>query len=340
MSKSWVKHLLLWVAYWALMTTLNSRYDGQWAKYAASEALQLPSRVLAAYLALWLFGRWSNFGRWALPLSLIVASVAGGVLNRVIKYWHIVPVYFPDSTIELWGYRFWYDVMDCLLVSGLVMAFGLYARQLLLQRQQAELLAEKTTAELHALKAQLQPHFLFNTIHGLYVLALEQSNQTAPMALKLANLLRFMLYETPKNTIPLEHELRIITNYIELEQLRFDPSRLRVDITSEVETPDTPIAPLLLLPLVENAFKHGASECRDNARVQVRLRQQGHQLDFEVVNTLPEQPEYISKHAGGSGLSNLRRRLELAYPHQARFETGAANGLFTATLHLTLTPRL
>ncbi len=236
-----------------------------------------------------------------------------------------------DSTIDFWSYRIMYDVFDCVLASCTALSARMYFRQQAMQQRETQLRAEKSEAELRALKGQLQPHFLFNTINNLYALARIKSNKTAPVALKLAQLLRYVLYESQKPKVPLNQEIQLLRDYVELEKLRFDDGRLTVRLDVDLDNPKTEIAPLLLLPLVENAFKHGASEQRDEARISISIVLKNNVLDAKIENTKPFDKPHT---APGIGLQNLRRQLELLYPKRHELEINENDTDFVVLLHL------
>jgi two-component system, LytTR family, sensor kinase len=202
-----------------------------------------------------------------------------------------------------------------------------------LKQMTQQLRIEKQAAELNYLKSQTNPHFLFNTLNNIYALAADKSDLTPESILRLSAILRFMLYETNVPTIRLEQEVQIISDYMALEQLRYD-ERLRVVFEVDMADPKQPIPPLLLIPLVENAFKHGAAETRNAPFVEIRLRVQAQTLYFQVVNSV----ESVTSEAPVReriGLSNLRRQLELLYKkYQLSLQPAAAQ--FTATLQIDL----
>lgn len=329
-------HLAFWLAYWFIYAYTYSRYDGDFFKFIQSEGLQMPGRILPTYFSFWLLARYGKY-TWATLSGVAVATVAGGLLNRLVKMLWVAPVYFPDASFDFWGWRMMVDIFDCALAAGVALSARLFFQQQEMLRREEALRSEKTEAELQALKNQLQPHFLFNTINNIYALARKKSDKTAPAALKLANLLRFVLHETRKDNIPLEQELQILKDYIALEKIRFDEDRLRIQTRYNIENPQFPIAPLLLLPLVENAFKHGAGESRDSAFVHLYVQQSGLKLVIQVENSLP-QPAKATQ-TGGIGLKNLRRQLELLYPNNSSLETSAANDMYTAVLRIALRPQ-
>lgn len=174
-----------------------------------------------------------------------------------------------------------------------------------------QLRIEKQEAELNYLKSQTNPHFLFNTLNNIYSLARDKSDLAPESILRLSKILRFMLYETGGAYIAIGQELKIISDYIALEQLRYDES-LRVNFNYDVEDRNQALPPLLLIPLVENAFKHGVSETRAGPFVDIHLSVKDRQVVFFVKNSTEASPE-----EGGVkeniGLSNLRRQLELLY---------------------------
>jgi two-component system LytT family sensor kinase len=180
-----------------------------------------------------------------------------------------------------------------------------------LRQAAQQLRIEKQAAELNYLKSQTNPHFLFNTLNNIYALAKDKSDLAPESVLRLSKILRFMLYETTGDYIAIEQEIKIIDDYIELEKLRYDES-LRINFNHDIEDMKQALPPLLLMPLVENAFKHGVSETRDQPFIDLHLAVSKRQLVFIVRNSVgdhaPQEP--VKEHIG---LGNLRRQLELLY---------------------------
>lgn len=197
-----------------------------------------------------------------------------------------------------------------------------------------QLRIEKQEAELNYLKSQTNPHFLFNTLNNIYSLARDKSDLAPQSVLRLSKILRFMLYEAGKNFILIEQELKIIEDYITLEKLRYDDS-LRISFKHTIDDSQQVIPPLLLIPLVENAFKHGVSETREQPFIDIELNIAQHQLTFIVKNSTDESSnqENIKENIG---LSNLRRQLELLYTDY-NLSVKQEAFLFIATLKINLT---
>lgn len=180
-----------------------------------------------------------------------------------------------------------------------------------LKQASQQLRIEKQEAELNYLKSQTNPHFLFNTLNNIYSLARDKSDLAAESILRLSKILRFILYESGGEYIAIEQELKIITHYISLEKLRYDDSLL-INFNYDIEDLKQAVPPLLLMPLIENAFKHGVSETGDHPFIDIHLSVKSHQLKLIVKNSTDQFHEG-SDVKQSIGLSNLRRQLELLY---------------------------
>lgn len=179
-------------------------------------------------------------------------------------------------------------------------------------KQTAQLLRiEKQAAELNYLKSQTNPHFLFNTLNNIYSLSMDKSDLAPESILRLSKILRFMLQETNGKFITVKQELDIISDYVALEQMRYDDS-LKINFNLDIDNPTQPIAPLLMIPLVENAFKHGVSETDSKPFIDIDLSINKHQLFFSVRNST-EKSQGGEKVKENIGLTNIRRQLELLY---------------------------
>lgn len=170
---------------------------------------------------------------------------------------------------------------------------------------------QRTSSELAYLKAQVNPHFLFNTLNSIYALALQGSALTADSIVKLSNMMRYITTEANRDLVPLEKELNYIRNYVDLQLLRMG-STLRLNFNIDGNSSGRQIAPLLLIVFVENAFKYGVNP-EQNSKIDLNISIRDHQLLFDCVNTRvriqpPMQP------GAGSGIANVRNRLEMQYP--------------------------
>lgn len=202
-----------------------------------------------------------------------------------------------------------------------------------LKEKNEQLLIEKHQSELGFLKSQTNPHFLFNTLNNIYSLARDKSELTAECVLRLSKILRFMLYETGVRRINLHQEIKIIEDYIELEKMRYDDS-LKIDFRYSTDDSLSLIPPLLLIPLVENAFKHGVSETREQPFIRITLSLAGSSLDFSVENSTGNEQE-TGDIKESIGLGNIRKQLQLQFS-QYHLSTEKKEGVFHVQLNINL----
>jgi len=230
------------------------------------------------------------------------------------------------------GYA-WQCFLCVLTTAACFSSLSLGKQWLLKQKEFLQAQQEKITAELQLLKAQVHPHFLFNTLNNLYSLTLQKSDKAPQMVLKLSDIMSYMLYDTQEDKIELEKEIRHISNYIELERLRYGS---RLDLSFEVfgSTYGKYVAPLVLMPFVENAFKHSAGNDIEQAWIRIELTITDDTLWVKVENS-----KTASEGAGptkGIGLTNVKRRLELLYPGSHILSINKKNDWFAVYLDLTL----
>jgi len=206
------------------------------------------------------------------------------------------------------------------------------------ERQQKEERAERLATELKFLRSQINPHFLFNTLTNLVSLARKKSELLEPALIQLSDLMRYMLYDTQGRRVPLSKEITYLRNYIGLQQLRFEEN---IDVSTAIELPpDTEpqylIEPMLLIPFVENAFKHGTSHL-EHPEIIVRLSEQQGQLVFNVRNRIaPPSVETSKDRDSGIGLANVKKRLDLLYRDAYRLDIDERDGWYEVTLKLIL----
>lgn len=234
------------------------------------------------------------------------------------------------------------------LSAALALALRLSSERENMRRKELELHGERRQMELQSLKAQLNPHFLFNSLNNIYAL-IGFAPDRAQLALhELSGMLRFMIYESGAPMVPLEREIQFINSYIELMKLRLSPSvSLKCDIAESCSA-DLLIAPLLLLTLVENAFKHSASNGQEHF-ISISVSIDGSRLSCKVMNTCADdndhsdrsegeaRPEKRGFSNGGIGLANVRRQLGLLYSGAHILETSVRGGIYCVLLDLTLT---
>jgi LytS/YehU family sensor histidine kinase len=193
---------------------------------------------------------------------------------------------------------------------------------------------DKARNELSALKAQINPHFLFNNLNTIYSMAVQNDSKTKDVILQLSDFLRYVLYDTTSETISLEKEVEIIRTYVELQKARINPEITQVFLTVEGDFGNQQIAPLLLLPLAENCFKHGTGSSTGTIGIHIKL--QGKELFFTTENNIARREKNGEGEQGGIGINNVEKRLNLLYPHRHQLHFEANEGVFTLELRIEL----
>ncbi len=198
------------------------------------------------------------------------------------------------------------------------------------EKQKKEMENQKLGAELSLLKSQINPHFFFNTLNSIYSLAIIKSEKTPEAVLKLSEIMRYIIYDTEKKVVPLSKEVEYIANYIELQKLRL-PGFVKVEFITKVDDGNAVIEPLLLLPFVENAFKHGV-DVENGGTIHIHITQEGESLRFHVSNPLIHDGNNIIDKYHGIGVNNTLKRLKLLYNDNFTFSAGAEKGQYVVDL--------
>ena len=204
-----------------------------------------------------------------------------------------------------------------------------------LQKELLEKEKQKTVVELKALKAQINPHFFFNTLNSIYSMALDKDDRLPGTVLQLSDLMRYFLYVSRDNFIPLEKDLTVVKEYIALQKLRSNP---QLDIETKIsgEISDQQIAPLLLITFLENAFKHGAKGSSGNTFIKLDIKVEKNKLNFTLENNKGIIDEVNTGDHNGLGLENVKRQLELLYPGKHLLNIKVEQDRFVVALQLSL----
>ncbi|WP_245949197.1 sensor histidine kinase [Lutibacter citreus] len=189
--------------------------------------------------------------------------------------------------------------------------------------------AEKSKTELSLLRAQINPHFFFNTLNNLYALTIKNSKQAPNVILKLSDMMRYTIYEGEKETVKLGDEIEYLNNYIELHKIRYKKT-VDISFKHEIDT-SLSIAPLLFIILLENAFKHGIETLTENAFIHIKLYEDKEFINFEIENNF--DPKEISE-TNGIGLTNLKGRLALIYQKKYELDSCQENNTYKVTLKI------
>lgn len=190
---------------------------------------------------------------------------------------------------------------------------------------------EKAKTELLHLKSQVNPHFFFNTLNNLYGLVGTDSKKAQELILKLSDMMRYSIYEGEKDAVSLKEEVDYLKNYIQLHKMRYH-KEIDIKFNYQIEE-EYKVMPLLFIILLENAFKHGVENLRDNAYVNLTMKTKHNKIIFEVENSFDASQLNLSK---GIGLKNLKRRLELVYPNKHSLSFDINNDIYKAQLIIKL----
>jgi len=191
---------------------------------------------------------------------------------------------------------------------------------------------ENASAELQLLKAQIHPHFLFNTLNNIYSFSLNQSPQATMLVGKLSGMLSYMINECDEKLVPLEKELNLVQDYMGLEKVRYG-KRLDMQVEIHADFENKLIAPLLMIPFVENSFKHGTSQMLQHPWIKLEITTVGNQLFFKLSNSKPSllNPKKENK---GIGLLNVKKRLQLLYPGKHQLDISETEDMFTVNMQI------
>lgn len=277
--------------------------------------------------AFYLYTKFLNYKKWWIYILLTVLTI---ILLFQLKLL-IVYTWFPGMAANKTALGFTFFPTIFFLILSII--YRLVLDKMNQEKESARRDAEQLAIELKFLRSQVSPHFLFNVLNNLVSMARYKSDHLEPALMKLAGLMRYMLYESDEDKVPLATEIEYLKSYIELQKLRFEED---VCILSNINFGGNSlnIEPMLLIPLVENAFKHGITTIRD-AFISTDLTVEGDTLHFTVKNSFQEHNSPKDKDSG-IGLDNLQSRLKLLYPGHHRLSILKEAGVFSATLELTL----
>jgi two-component system, LytTR family, sensor kinase len=326
MKRSYLYQIIAWLAYLLLESYIEflsiapELTDHSFAGIAwiafFSELSTIPVKVALVYSLIHIIfptaGRTNPWWQTALVATLVWTVAV--VLRRITILYFASPFIFgstsKDQPLLTIGLAY-YSVFELFPVVGIAIALKAYHQRIDWREREKNLVNEKLKSEINFLKAQINPHFLFNTLNNIYALARKQSPKTPDAVLKLSKLLRFMLYDAHKDRILLLDEVKLIEDYIELQKLRYTEKHV-VNLSSTSDDNSQQIAPLLLIHFVENAFKHGTGESRVQSTVTINLHLVNGVLYASFFNTIDEGMD--DSPSVKIGLTNIKRQLELLYP--------------------------
>jgi len=349
------RHLVFWIFWWVFQAVLYSfvaagRGPIYWLRLQSSfveSLIYLAPHIFLSYSLIYfviprflLKGKYRSTAVWVLVLFVISAGLS--VLLSVtaiewVRHGIMQDEDFfhrnPDPVIRVFlslmaGFR------GAITVGGMAASIKLMKHWYMKEQRNLQLQKENVEAQLQLLKAQVHPHFLFNTLNNIYSHTQQTSAAASQLVMGLSDMLRYMLYETGQSLVPLQKELKMIEDYISLESIRYD-NKLDVHIEINGNAEELFIAPLLLIPFVENCFKHGTSHIIEHPWISLHIELKAHILQMKLLNGKPEK-NLSTVPENGIGIENVQKRLRLLYPGTHHLDTINEPEVFIVNLKLEL----
>ncbi|WP_211323746.1 sensor histidine kinase [Sediminitomix flava] len=341
-----IYHITFWSLYFLFNVLRWGAYFNDYSYSFQSNLIGFPINIFECYfhsyflLTFFVF-RKKYFSYFVTLFGMLFVMM---ILRVELNYYLVTPIVFPEAYKPIEKYSFIHSTVVMLgdiYVIGFTTAIKLVIDWAKNQKLTKELEKKTLETELDFLRSQVQPHFFFNTLNNLYALVLRKSDRAPEVILKLSDLMSYILYDINKTKkSSLLKELSYIQNYLDLEQLRFG-KRVKINMELAGEMDDKFIPPLILLPFIENAFKHGVQHQTNQTEISIKISVTDDKLHFEISNpkyqaenvSLANQLEHTPK-TGGIGLTNTKRRLELLYQDRFELQIDDENNLFFVSLKI------
>lgn len=323
-----MNRILLHISFWIVFISQRVLNEYLWAKDKLPDSVDfvllrdtsissflivIPEIIYAYYLAYFglqrIFNKKQNIVFRILEISFILFICIWSV--RIIVAYFVFPYIYdlvPSSVFEI--RRAIWVFFNFVFSSGTFLAIKAVRSDLKNKEREKDLIREKLSTELKLLRNQINPHFLFNSLNNIYALSRKKSDDAPEAIMKLSDLLSFMLYESGKESISIQEEMSFLKDYIELQKIRYD-EKLTLKFTENIDNQNEQISPLLFIPLVENAFKHGVEENTKHSFINIDIGLKSKRLRFEIENDY--EANIHEKEKESIGLVNIKRQLELLY---------------------------
>lgn len=346
LQRRWLSHIIFWLSVFILQSLISEApYEDFYKTFIHVGVMLLPQILASYWLVYFMIPKLIYKKKYLFFVLIFALSIyLFSVLARVLVVYLIEEIN-SNSTFKQEG--FWEILQDWKMLANpyffrvFLMALVMLIIKLLKENFEEKNLRElserkKVTAELNFFKAQIHPHFMFNTLNNLYLLTLKKSDKAPDTVLKLSEMLDYMLYQCNDPFVSIEKESKLIHNYIDLEKLRYG-NRLSLTIVEKIDDPKTLVAPLILISLIENAFKHGASASLENPIINIEMNVQNNILLFSIYNTRNKvEQSNDSSYKKGIGLSNTKSQLQLIYPNKHHLKIDIKDYSYTVNLKIDL----
>jgi two-component system, LytTR family, sensor kinase len=325
-------HFLFWTIYILFFGSIYGKYGHNFQWYFIESLCMLPFVMAATYTTVYaILPFYLRTRKLVVTVLMVVSVLFLATLGERLFLRFINGLPLTADTIL--GVNFLYLFLETNFMVAIAFAIKIVKKWFEQQEEKHQMEKQNLEKELGMLKAQLQPHFLFNSMNNLYSLSLGKSAKTSEGIAQMAELLQAVLYECNDSEIPLPKEIRLIENYIELERLRYgEMLDLKFKVTGD--SSGWKIPPMLLFTFVENCFKHGKPHNGDNFFIELYLDVSANRMQFIAKNSINGNKRGINSGAGGVGLENARKRLDIIYPDKFRLDTSSNDKIWTIFLEI------
>lgn len=346
LSKRLLTHILFWIGVFVLYTQVFFNAGVSfWFGFMMNIVL-FPSMIGTAYfLNYYQIPRLYERKKYLIfTFSLVLSTYLFTALARILTIYIAEPVLGLDQPLpDMWAIvlltpeRLIKNYVMSIYIAPLIMlSIKMLKSNAEAKRNTEQLEKEKHLAEINFLKAQIHPHFLFNTLNNLYSLTLQKSDEAPKTVVKLSEMLDYMLYQCNDKKVTIQKEIQLINNYIDLERLRYG-DRLDLQFNESIDSPEIQVAPLILLSLIENAFKHGVSGAIQAPFILIDLDVNSEKLMLSVKNSKALQSqEDPTSYKSGIGFSNVKRQLDLIYSDKYELEINDQPETYHVSLSIVL----
>jgi Histidine kinase len=360
MSKRLGRHVIFWLSWFLYLSCTQLRNQTpdeigmksfviyQMGVSANRIILQMLFCYPFIYILIPIFLQRKKYASFSISLFLLLVSMYWVTYIDYLYIWsdRSSPIFFDISGIRPLTpfqskYFAVYSNIHCtgtFVAASIILAVKYYKNWFEKERENESLIYQNSQAELQLLKAQVHPHFLFNTLNNLYALMLDDSPKAITVLNELSGMVLYMTDEGTGSLVPLSKEIKMLIDYIGLEKIRYGE---RLDMMTDFkldEKEDLLIAPLLMIPFVENSFKHGASNAMDSARIHLQISTLHERLEFKISNNINPICE-IGDERIKIGLKNVKKRLQILYPEKHSLHFLEVDGIFTVTMIIILDKR-
>lgn len=334
-----LSHIAFWLAY-IIFFFFQYVFSGKQLDQVstiASLSLTAIVDILAAYFTVYfLLPRFLFKKRYVSFAAIFLLSAAAAIiLQRVLLYYVSYPLFYQDDLHKMksfWMINPFYSFFNIYTVVSLFAVIKLMKYWYRNQQLKNELETKNRVSELALLRTQLNPHFLFNTLNNIDALITSDQAKASDAVIKLSEIMRFTLYDTKNERVSLDKEINYLENYISLQQLRLK-NKYFVKFDKSIDCKGKVIAPMLFIPFVENAFKHGLKNIVAPG-IEIELSCENNVIKFEVINRYSVIEEHNKDATSGIGLANTQKRLELLYPGKYNLEIRKSAGIYKVNLDI------